>query len=415
MDPKKGWLQGIFKFFTSMKVGLVLLGVVAVLAGFGSLIPVYGTLYFRILLGLLSINLVSCSLHRFRALYHKTFTPLPPHNQDAIPENPRAEQICSTTDFNLFLQNTVKKAGYYVVLESRESTCHFIALKRRFGHWGSFLTHLSFVILLFGALTSSLTSYKGFILAPVGALNSLQMIQAQKGSLSDDFSFRVNAFKPVFLPNGERENWYTQLSFLNSHSQEVEQATLSVNHPFTYQGISFYQSAWALKVSLQMGHDMYPNILYEGYSTGLNQIPGTDMSINIDVGKNLREPVITYQVMQGTKLLQQGEMKEGQTADLQGKCSITLNGWVAGLQVKKDPGVPLIWIGCGLIMIGILMAFYYKPKTLAGIFNETSTGSGILTVGLSGNTGDHREQLNELSQLLKLGFGTGGKQDDPTT
>jgi cytochrome c biogenesis protein len=32
------------------------------------------------------------------------------------------------------------------------------------------------------------------------------------------------------------------------------------------------------------------------------------------------------------------------------------------LQTAKDPGVPLIWVGCAVLMLGLFIAFYWPPE-----------------------------------------------------
>ena len=84
---------------------------------------------------------------------------------------------------------------------------------------------------------------------------------------------------------------------------------------------------------------------------------------------------------------------------MQGTYRLTFDGLAgfSGLQVKKDPGVAVIWLGCGLLLGGLLLAFYWQPLVISGILLSENGKRGKLTVGaLAGKTPDSaREALEQ--------------------
>jgi cytochrome c biogenesis protein len=50
------------------------------------------------------------------------------------------------------------------------------------------------------------------------------------------------------------------------------------------------------------------------------------------------------------------------------------------LETAKDPGVPLIWLGCLLIMAGLFLAFY-RPTWEIRVTIETISGKTDLAAG----------------------------------
>lgn len=91
---------------------------------------------------------------------------------------------------------------------------------------------------------------------------------------------------------------------------------------------------------------------------------------------------------------------------MQGTYRLTFDGnaGFTGLQVKKDPGVAVIWLGCALLMGGLLLAFYWQPVVISGILQPEKGTRGILTVGmLSGKvTASTRKRLEQfVSSITK--------------
>lgn len=417
----------IWNFFSSMKLGLVLLGIIAVVSGIGTVFPqeaedpvkaeavnkiwqtiglthIYSSSWFRLLLGLLCINLIVCSAQRFNGIFLRTFKPNLPNSPAAVPQKVRQVMIGQSSDLRQKIQTILRSKRYILKLDETENGWSFVGIKRRLGNWGSFLTHVAFIVLIIGALIGFLMGFKGHLMAVVGSTNPIQSIQLSKGIVTQNFNVKINSFEPRFLPDGDRENWYTDMSIIDNGKEAVRQ-TISTNHPLTYNGVTFYQSSWAIGITLDLNGQKYPELLYEGDSTGYFQLPGSDLSLNINVGQNLRQPTITYQLRKGYNQVQQGQVQAGQTIDLQGKGKLTLDGWVTGLQVKQDPGVPVIWLGSALLFIGLFLSFYWRPVYVSGVFENGEDKSGKLTIGIStakSFTERAAKELEEIALLIKV-------------
>jgi cytochrome c biogenesis protein len=76
-----------------------------------------------------------------------------------------------------------------------------------------------------------------------------------------------------------------------------------------------------------------------------------------------------------------------------------------GLQVKKDPGVWVVWLGCALLVLGSIAAFSLSHRRLWARIEPDGTGAKIL---LGGNA--HRNQpgfalyFDDLKQRLDEAF-----------
>jgi cytochrome c biogenesis protein len=59
-----------------------------------------------------------------------------------------------------------------------------------------------------------------------------------------------------------------------------------------------------------------------------------------------------------------------------------------GLQVAKDPGVNIVWVGCTLMVIGILIAFFMSHQRLW--VRLTPSADGRVEVVLAGSASKNR-------------------------
>jgi len=434
VENSKGWSDRLWGVFSSMRLGLALLGIIAFVSGIGTVIPqteldpekakavgqlwqamgfthLYNTVWFRLLLGLLCINLVVCSIQRLGGIYHRTFKLKPPSNLAQVPQKNRTVIQGELAPLRESVQKVLKQKGYRFTLSDQSDPWGFIAIKRRLGNWGSFITHLSFVVLVIGALLGSALGFKGYFMAGAGNTIPIQMIQISKGQVSETFSVRINSAEDRMLPSGERDNWYTDLSILEN-GQEVARQTLSVNHPFEYQGITFYQANFSNGASFTADiNGQKTPVVLQDQGRSYYQAPGTDLYLvtALDPSSSSQKPDVIFQVYQGNGAnpIQSGKLTSGQTIDVQGKYKLTFNGFAGftGLQVKKDPGVAVIWLGCLLLLGGLLLSFYWQPVVISGIIQSENGKKGSLTVGvLSGKvTTSTREALEQIvSSVTKM-------------
>jgi cytochrome c biogenesis protein len=170
---------------------------------------------------------------------------------------------------------------------------------------------------------------------------------------------------------------------------------VSVNHPFIYKGVTFYQASFAngALFTAEMNGQKKPVVLRD-QGRSYYQAPGTDLYLVATLARSsLQKPDVFISVYKGTgkEPIQTGQLKTGETIDVQGTYRLTFEGLAgfSGLQVKKDPGVAVIWLGCGLLVVGLLLAFYWHPLVISGIIKAENEKQGNLTVGaLSGRMPD---------------------------
>jgi len=434
-ENSKDLSERVWRAFSSMKLGLALLGIIALVSSIGTVLPqeamnpeeakavgglwkmlgfthLYSTVWFRLLLGLLCINLIVCSIQRLRGIYHQSFKLKPPTTLAQVPQKIRFAVKGESAQLKESVHEVLKQKGYHFTVSDQSDHWSFIAQKRRLGNWGSLITHVSFVVLVIGALIGSLLGFKGYFMEGAGNTLPIQQIEISKGKVTETFSVRINSAEDRFLPSGERDNWYTDMSILEN-GKEVARKTLSVNDPLQYKGITFYQASFTNGASFtaDMKGQKIPVVLRD-QGQSYFQAPGTELYLVTAIKSVSPQKVdVLYQIYKGNeeKPVQTGQLTTGQTIDVQGTYQLTFNGLAGftGLQVKKDPGVAVIWLGCALLLGGLLLSFYWRPNVISGLLQLEDGKQGNLTVGtLSGkmtaSNHDILEQfVSSVSKLIK--------------
>lgn len=283
--------------------------------------------------------------------------------------------------------------------------------KGRAGIWGSFLVHLGFLTLILGMAVGHQLGFKGFYMSPAGSTYALTDIETQQGTVSTDLSVHIYAAEEKFDAAGHRDNWYTDIG-VSRDGVELKRALISVNHPLTVEGISFYQASFAPGVSLVADIKGEQTLLgLQPQARNYFHAPGTSLYLICDqIGLRDGKTIISYQVLdeENPTSVQTGELVQGERKQIQDGYELTLLGPAnfTGLQIKKDPGVPLVWLGCLLIMLGLVLSFYFKPARLWFAWREDgSVAKPVLALTTAAGAEAARELLERLVQMLEANSG----------
>jgi len=72
---------------------------------------------------------------------------------------------------------------------------------------------------------------------------------------------------------------------------------------------------------------------------------------------------------------------------------------LTGLQINKDPGVPLIWAGCGIIMVGFFLSFYLSHRRIRVLIVRERMAGKIMIGGLTNKNQSYFEK--EIGQIIE--------------
>lgn len=388
------------------------------------LTDVYHTPGFILLLCLLAANLVACTGKRFpgvwRSLRREIAVPADREftkwrNRDGFV----LEQAATDGDWDpaglaLQLAGALGKAGRETVLPSGARL--FLFERNRISRVGPYVAHVSILLILAGALVGAWFGFKGnMILAEGEAEDSVWLVREHE-ELGLGFQLRCNRFVVEQYPGGAPREYRSEVSVLDEEGNLIRDAVIRVNHPLSFRGITFYQSTYGELSTLVL--DVKERL--SGKQARVETEPRTPFPLPGDSGDRawvvgFRENMkIPRQMVEMTKFdrgslgpaVQVGVFSPDSgfgepfwvlknfpelEAARDGKYLFSLADFrstpYTGLQVASDPGTPLVWTGCILLVVGFFLSFLLDHEVL-WVFAEHE-GGGRVAVRVAGRATRH--------------------------
>ncbi len=433
MKSKKANSQSniILNFFSSVKLAITLFILLAITSIIGTVLPQgetlqfylenFGPTWFKIikslqlydtyhswwylsLLGLFSINLIVCTIRRLPytiRLYNKDSLQL---SKDDLLRRPLKKQWKVKNDDNTAVPKII---SIFSSIRGKLRTKHDVdggelrlIEKGRWNYWGVYMIHVSILVIFAGAVFGSFTGFKGRIMLLEGETTNQAMKMAPNGNIKKiplPFSIKCNKFRVEFYPNGAPKLFQSDLTIIKN-GKEVKKKSIVVNDPLTYEGITFYQSSYQSLPSVKV------KIISPDGKQRLLQISAFDKAIWPETGMVIGlikyipnvhgSPAARIYIGDpsgnGDALwLLKNHWKEYRIGDKVFRLDMVEGGekYMTGLQVKKDPGVWIVWLGCTLLILGFGVVFWVGHERYWLWIGRNNNG---LQVILAGQTNKNR-------------------------
>jgi cytochrome c biogenesis protein len=221
------------------------------------------------------------------------------------------------------------------------------------GRVGPLLVHAGLVVLMVGAAWGALAGQRlERFLAPGRELELLDSRgQSQLHLMLDAFSIQRD-------PAGRPEQFQSTLRLQDSGTSNSEERTISVNHPLRYRGMTVYQADWALAtVTVQLGRSPELELPLQSFPQLGEQIWGLVLPTRPDGSQpvllTLRQEQGPAEVFSAEGLSLGQLVPGGDPLDVLGLPLRVVRVLPAsGLLLKKDPGVPLVYAGFAITLVG---------------------------------------------------------------
>jgi cytochrome c biogenesis protein len=446
-EEGKGFLFVLVDLFRSLKLTISLLILLAILSVIGtvitqnatraeyiqrygiglyevlnffSLFDMYHSWWFGAILVLLVINLLSCSFQRFPGVWRQTFRssgsgaledsmlktlPFVEKIRIANPTEAKGEE-----DIRSHLKRWFKNPK---CIETESSTT-FYSEKGRFSRLGVPITHLSILIIVIGGLMGSLYGFKGFVNILEGETTDQIYLRTKDKEIPKPlgFSVRCDDFKITYynLPGREKhvKEYLSKLTIFEN-GKEVLTKTVEVNHPLYYKGLAFYQSSYGALRDVTLGiqwKNKEGKELLKVLEGETGRIPSSAAVIRVlkyapqvhNFGEGVQ--VVLFQPNQEPRAI--WLLKSFPKFDQQrgGEFILTFEGVTSkeytGLQVTKDPGVWIVWVGSGLMILGLIVSFFFSHQRVWVRISKSSGGEVILAGSTNKNRIGFEKAFGEL-------------------
>lgn len=452
--PSKDFLDRTWDLFASVPVATVLIFLIAVASVGGSLIPqegaysdwrppqefyparygqfwgsflyktgmtrMYTSWWFLSLLYLLGGSLIICSIERFVPLWRAVQKPnlAPPSAFVRNLKNRFEYRSAVSADPLAPLAQALQASRFFVV----RAGDRLYADRGRWGRWGPYITHVGLILILVGAM---IRVFPGAYME--------QFVWVRDGDIvkvpGADWFIKNERFTVESYENGQPKSYKTDAVVLDAAGNAVKHQTISMNNPLHYRWVELYQSSYRqepgkAKVRLterQSGAEIgtFELDLYQPepqYKVGAYTVKVNDYfpDFGLDDGKpvsrssEVKNPGVVLEVsgpdgkaFKNWYFVMYPEMEFDPTTPVKVSTAEMTIAATTGLQVKKDMGIPVIWLGLLVTSLGVCLTFYVSHRRYWALVD----GDRVLVGGWTNrNQGSFQSYTARLATLL-----------DPTT
>jgi cytochrome c biogenesis protein len=289
-----------------------------------------------------------------------------------------------------------KKWSIMPIRTETESAITLYSEKGKLSRLGVPITHLSVLIILIGGLMGSLWGLRGFVNILEGeTVDRIYVrIKDQEVPQSLNFKVRCDDFNITYynLPGKEQHvKDYTSIITILEDGKEVLKKTVEVNHPLHYKGLAFYQSSYGSIHHISLGvqrKDRKEKTILRMDEGETVPIPGSNTVIRLlryvpqvhTLGEGVQ--VVLFkpdQAPQAAWVLKDLPRFDQQRND---DFILTFEGITSreytGLQVTKDPGVWIVWLGSGLMILGLIVSFFFSHQRVWVRISKGSAGEIVV-------------------------------------
>ena len=230
------------------------------------------------------------------------------------------------------------------------------------GRIAPIIVHFSMILVLLGTIVGSLFGFKAQEIVPKTETFHIQNI-LNNGQLTivPKTSARVNDFWITYTKSKTISQFYSDLSILDNQGNERNRKTIAVNYPLISNSVYYYQTDWNL-IGLRFQNLKNEIIEYPliNVFSNQNKVWLTWISNN----SSLNEGIITiidnlegYCSVYNENGQFLGNIELNETINF--KTPLTLLEIISstGLQIKTDPGIPIIYLGFFFLMLSTLISY----------------------------------------------------------
>ncbi|AFY35763.1 cytochrome c biogenesis protein [Calothrix sp. PCC 7507] len=261
----------------------------------------------------------------------------------------------------------------YKIFQEKDDILY--ARKGLVGRIGPIIVHVGIVTILLGGIWGAMTGFMAQEMVASGDTFQIKNVidagPLAVGKIPQDWSVRVNRFWIDYTPTGGIDQFYSDMSVLNNQGQEVDHKKIFVNEPLRYHGVTFYQTDWGLSaVRVRLNNSPIFQLPMAQLDTkGKGRIWGTwiptkpDLSEGVSLlAKDLQGMVLIYDAT--GKLVD--TVRTGMSTQINGVTVKILDViGSTGLQIKADPGIPIVYTGFALLMAGVVMSYFSHSQIWA--------------------------------------------------
>ncbi len=381
------------------------------------LYQMYDAWWFLSIMIFFAVNLIVCTINRVpitMQLYSRDF--LDVTKERLLRMSASARIALGSSEKSVRVVEVFKKVAGKSRARSLAGSELFLVESGKWGYWGLYILHSSIIVIMVGALIGSLLGFKGNLMLFEGETSDVAVERGSDKNIPLGFTVKCDDFNVEFYDNGAPKEYLSELTILENE-KEMLKKTIKVNDPLRYKGITFYQSSFdsapevkfhivsASGSSKDLSIPAFERSLWKetglqfGLMRFLPNVHGT-VAAHIWIGDEQNEPQAIWFV--------QGREKEFTFGGNLYKASVkeVSQRFMTGLQVKKDPGVWVVWLGCTLLIVGFVVVFWV-PHVRIWLWVGEEDGNIVAIIAGQSNKNQiaFNKDFEKIKQALRSSIG----------
>jgi cytochrome c biogenesis protein len=447
---KLGGITVIWDWLCSLKVNVIILILLALTSIFGTVIPqgkepamyirfagakwyeffkatqlddMYHSYWFVALLGLLCVTITCCSIDKFPVVWRFIAKPKKDLDDNQVKFSTLKETLTLKTTtgeaakvYGTFLTKKVSIPEHTEI----EGTHHLFAQTGLWTRFGVYITHLSLLIIIIGALIGVFWGKRGYVAIP--EFTETSNFRLRSGDMAPlGFTLMCNGYETTYYENSNQPKEFASDITVIENGRGIFRQIVKVNHTLKYRGYTFYQSNFGAAgdnafyalidiVRKSDGATIAKNSIL--HNSNKTPMPGTNDMLELVSYKDDEQ----YGPMAGLKLHKEDgstksfwaypryqQLEDKREGDYKFLIQKVKALEYTGFQVTKDPGVWVVYFGCGLMILGTLIAFFMSHKRFWIRIEEDKVEENIKVI-FAASTNKNKETFERQFAILKENF-----------
>lgn len=381
-------ISRVFRFLVSVRLAIIVLALIAATSIAGSLVQqgaseeeclshysertyhfiklfglddAYHSPWFYLLLGVFALNLFLCTIQRLKRSVAPArrqsydlkglvssgfgFVAAPGSKEEVvrrIPSSYRRVQVSEGTD--LFEKGRISRLGVVII-------------------------HTSVLLILAGGLIGNISGFKAYIaLKPGDEAQAAVSRKPGQSAVVLGFTVRCTDFRMSLYPSGQPKEYASDVEILDNKGGIVKRGRIRVNEPLSYKGIYFYQSSYGRSNTYTFTQDGKTFKLGDGEVARDAKVPFMVVRYAEDVHNFGPGVMVAYMDSDEPKTLWFLSNVEKMRSHTVKGSRISLDKmsgqYYTGLEVARDPGVPVVLCGFMLMLAGLYINFFTSHRRI---------------------------------------------------
>ncbi|OGR56722.1 MAG: hypothetical protein A3I11_05865 [Elusimicrobia bacterium RIFCSPLOWO2_02_FULL_39_32] len=315
-----------------------------------------------------------------------------------------------------------KRYTLKVIQEQESENCKIFASKYGFQRFGSWVSHISILIVLAANLTGALYGFRETLNLTEGTASRMQ---------NRPWTVACDKFRVDWYPQTSTPKTFASSLRVFEKGLLVENKEIVVNEPLEYKKVRFYQASYGpylkeARIGFFLRKDPKKSPTVTLRLDEESPVPGTPYSLRIlqfipDFSMDENRQVSSRSVQANNPALQILVSRNGkpfkapwifenfptlQMPPVQKEDEFILvlaeyvPAYYTGLQIAYDPGADFFWIACSILVLGLMVLFYFHQRKIWIFLSKDSLTLGTqIRMGAASSRG--RSFENEFLGLVQ--------------